>query len=190
MSEKTNETAADQADNAAADPGVVTDTVTDPGASREQRAKEKADAVAKYAPTPHKTKRDAIRARFAGIRANIVHAANGDRQAMASVLHHLVDLHQGPLADDSATDHLRNAGAAVVLDRQFDAHVALSHAQVMLPPGPATDHIDDARVALAASDGPRALEHIDQALDEATAIEGPLQDPDADRRDADKPGAV
>jgi len=91
---------------------------------------ERAAAAEKYKPAPAKTARDEVRAFFAPLRAMIVHAANGDRTAMAAALTHLADLHQGgPLEDDRASDHLRTAGAAVEMGHIVEAQAALDAAK-------------------------------------------------------------
>jgi hypothetical protein len=132
-----------------------------------------ATEVAKYQHTETKQKRDAVRARFAPLRTTIAHAANGDRAALASALSQLADLHQGPLDDDTAADHLREAGAALTMDRVTDAQAALQAARGLLSPGLAADKVSAALDALAGSEGTAdddldaALKLIDEALAEA-----------------------
>lgn len=125
-----------------------------------------ATEVAKYQHTEAKQKRDAVRARFAPLRATIAHAANGDRAALALALTQLADLHRGPLDDDTAADHLREAGAALELGRAGDAEAALQAARGLLPAGPTTDKVAAAQDALAVGEEDAALKMIDEALAE------------------------
>jgi hypothetical protein len=122
----------------------------------------------KYQHTGEKLERDSVLAKFAPLRAMIVHAVNGDRAALAAVLTHLTDLHQGPVAEDSPGDHLRAAGAAIESGRDATAAAALTAARALLPAGMAADKTVAAEAALAAGDPEAALKLIDEALaDEA-----------------------
>lgn len=122
----------------------------------------------KYLHTDEKLERDAIMAKFAPLRATIVHAGNGDRAALASALSQLTDLHQGPVAEDSPGDHLRAAGAAIESGRDATAASGLTAAHALLPAGMAADKTAAAEAALTAGDPEAALKLIDEALaDEA-----------------------
>jgi hypothetical protein len=118
----------------------------------------------KYRHTDEKLERDAIVAKFAPLRATIVHAGNGDRAALASALSQLADLHQRPVAEDSPADHLRAAGAAIESGRNATAASALVAAHALLPAGMAADKTAAAEAALTAGDPEAALKLIDEAL--------------------------
>ena len=120
----------------------------------------------KYRHNDEKLERDAVLAKFAPLRAIIVHAGNGDRAALASALSQLTDLHQGPVAEDSPGDHLRAAGAAIESGRDATAAAALTAAHAMLPAGEAAEKTAAAQTALTAGDTETALSKIDAALAE------------------------
>jgi hypothetical protein len=120
----------------------------------------------KYRHTDEKLERDAIMAKFAPLRATIVHAGNGDRAALASALSQLTDLHQGPVAEDSPGDHLRTAGAAIESGQDATAAAALTTAHDILPAGDAANKTAAAHTALTEGDAALALAMIDAALAE------------------------
>jgi hypothetical protein len=120
----------------------------------------------KYQHTDEKLERDAVLAKFAPLRATIVHAGNGDRAALTSALSQLANLHQGPVGGDTAADHLRAAGAAIESGLDATAAAALTAAHAMLPAGEAADKTAAAQTALTAGDTETALSKIDAALAE------------------------
>ena len=134
----------------------------------------KRDHASNHAPSRAKTMRDSFRDRLQGLRETINSAANGDRQALGSALHGLVDVLHSGVGEDSTEDHLKAAmrakgdkkAAAEALEQAAQSR---SKEQAEAGPAEGTDEVAFAihagLMAAQAGDIRTMRKHVQDALD-------------------------